>query len=205
MKFHSLLASLLLSIALVENSHINAEIQQVTIKWTTLLCSTQQCLALLDKELRKVPGIADFTINQGAGQAVIDWRPNMPFNFQDVNVPLRLVGLSVRDIHVKVRGTLSHDSKTVTITSIGDNTRFQLLNPVVTNPGQQAAIYNLGARQLSPELHQKLVEGETQGMIATVQGPIFMPGRSSAMQLVVGNVSFSKPKPEEPGKKGSGL
>lgn len=189
----SALVALSMTFCIHSSCHLSAEIQNITIKWTQLLCSTQSCITQLDKEFRKVPGIMEFSLNQSGGQAEIKWRPNMPFSFSDVNVPMRLVGLSVRDIHIKVRGTLSHDAKTVTLTSIGDHSRFALLNPVVSTPGQQAPVFNLAARQLKPELYQQLVEGETKKMIATVEGQIFMPGRSPAMQIVVEHLTFTEP------------
>lgn len=201
MKFQYFAAGVALSLSL-SFSFAQAEIQKINITWTQLLCNTQTCIGLLEKEFRKVPGIEEFTINQSAGQAEIKWKPNARFSFSDVNVPMRLVGLSIRDIHIKVRGTLTHDAKTVTITSIGDGTRFQLLNPVISQPGKQAPVFNLAARQLAPELYQKLVAGETQKMIATVEGQIFMPGRSPASQIVVEHLEFTKPEePSQPAKK----
>lgn len=169
-----------------------SEIDTVWLKWTPLLC-TQACITQLDREFRKVPAIAEASLDQASGAATLKWRPNAPFSFSDVNVPMRLVGLSVRDIHIKVRGTLSHDAHSVTLTSNGDNTRFQLLNPIISTPGQQAAVFNLAARQLTPELRQKLLDAESQKATVTIQGQIFMPGRSPAMQIVVDNLNIEKP------------
>lgn len=179
------------------SSSLFSEIETVWLKWTPLLC-TQACVTQLDRELRKVPGIAEISLNQGGGEATLKWRPNLPFSFSDVNVPMRLVGLSVRDIHIKVRGTLSHDAHSVTLTSIGDGTRFQLLNPVISTPGQQASVFNLAARQLTPELRQKLIDGEAQKAIASIQGQIFMPGRSSALQIVVDNLKLETEEKKKP-------
>ncbi|MBA3815486.1 MAG: hypothetical protein H0X29_03010 [Parachlamydiaceae bacterium] len=172
------------------------EIETVTLKWTSLLC-TQVCMTQLEREFRKVPGIAEVALDQGSGGATIKWRPNYRFSFSDVNVPMRLVGLSIRDIHIKVKGKLSHDAHSVFLTSIGDNTQFQLLNPVTSTSGQQAAVFNLAARQLTPELRQKLLEGEAQKATASIQGQIFMPGRSSALQIVVDSLNLEKEDTEK--------
>lgn len=174
----------------------HSEIESVSLNWTPLLC-TQACITQLDREFRKVAGIAEVTLNQGAGAASIRWRPNYPFSFSDVNVPMRLVGLSIRDIHIKVRGTISHDAHSVTLTSLGDNTRFQLLNPLISRPGQQAPVFNLAARQLTPELRQQLIDTEVQKSTVSIQGQIFMPGRSSALQIVVGNLSVEDPNKDK--------
>jgi hypothetical protein len=152
----------------------------------------------LEKEFRKVPGIREFYLNQGGGSAVINWRENYPFSFSDINVPMRLVGLSVRDIHIRVRGTLSHDANSVMLTSIGDNSRFQLLNPVISTPGQQAPVFNLAARQLTPELRQQLLDAEAKKAVVVIQGQIFMPGRSPAMQIVVGSLKLEEPDKDKP-------
>lgn len=192
MKFYSCIVRLIFSFSLLITFHLHGEIERITLKWTQALC-TKSCAAQLDKEFKKIQGISEFTINQEAGQADIKWGQNTRFSFSEVNVPMRLVGLSIRNINLKVKGTLTHDAKTVTLTSIGDNSTFQLLNPVISEPGKQSPVFNLEARQLSPELYQKLVDAESRGWIATVEGQMFMPGRSAAMQLIVEHLTLTNP------------
>jgi hypothetical protein len=146
----------------------------------------------LEREFKKIPGVQSFVISAPAGQINIVWKPNASFTFQPIDTAMMMIGLTINDIRVKVRGKLRHDSRTVTLTSDGDNTRFNLLNPVLPQNGQ-AAEFNLAARALTPPLWQKLVDGEAEGLIATIEGLLFMPERSPPLQLVVEQLSFLKP------------
>lgn len=176
--------------------HLSAEIEKISLRWSVGLC-TPGCAKLLQKEFERVPGVVEFSIDQPNAQAEIKWKNNVPFTFSAINVPSRLVGLSTREIRLKVNGTLSHDAQSVTLTSTGDNTRFELINPVVSDPSMQAPVNNLAARQLTPELRQKLIDAEQQKMIATIEGQLFMPGRSETLFLVVENLSLNPPSSTE--------
>ena len=96
-------------------------------------------------------------------------------------------------VRVRATGTLQHTSQQVVLVSEGDNTRFTLLSPVVPMKGQ-AAEFNLDARQLQPALLKKLLDAEAEHMVATIEGPLFMPERGTALSLVVEQSSFAEPK-----------
>lgn len=191
MNFISLLAMLCIGCIFSQPLHLSAEIEKVILTWSSLC--TKQCAELLEKEFKKIRGVEAISINREAGVAEIKWKPNAPFAFSDLNIPTRLVGLSIRRVYLRVKGNITHDAKSVALISIGDYTRFDLLNPVVSEPLRQSPVNNLAARQLTPELRQKLISSEEQKMIATVEGELFMPGRSAALQLVVDNLSLSTP------------
>src|SRR5262249_3694568 len=107
---------------------------------------------------------------------------------------MRMVGLSSRDIRLKITGSIRHSGDTVYLVSDGDSTRFDLLNPITPDMRGYTNIYNTMARQLSPELRQKLLSGETEGLTATIEGPIFMPERNVVpVQIVVDSLQFSSP------------
>ncbi len=172
-------------------SSLQAEIISLVVKWTGPLCGGE-CIKLLDREFRKISGIQEFVISGQAGQITIKWKPYASFTFQPVNVAMELVGLSINDIRIKVRGKLRHDARTVTLVSEGDNTLFDLLNPVVPQPSGQAAEFNLGARALKPDLRARLLQAEADGMTTTIEGLLFMPERSPPLELVVEQLSFVK-------------
>ena len=168
------------------------EIQHVIITWTPMECQAK-CLEGLNTQFAKIQGVSEVSINQSAGQVTLKWKPNIPFSFSPVNIAMEMIGLTINDIRISVHGTLRHDPTHVSLTSIGDNTRFDLLNPVTPETSRQAAQFNIGARGLKPELRQKLLEGESNHQEATIEGPLFMPERSPPLELVVDKLQFSKP------------
>lgn len=186
----------LLSIVFADFSSLLAEIEAVDISWRPLNCQTN-CPRLLEQQFRKIPGVQEISINPSTGHATLKWKPNSPFAYSSINVAMRLVGLSFTDLRLRVRGTLQYTHNTVTITSIGDNTRFDLLNPVIPEITKQAAQYNLEARRLKPALYQKLVDAAEKKQIATIEGPLFMPWRTPN-ELVVDQVSFTSPDDQKP-------
>lgn len=179
-------------ILLLQNTPLISEIERVTITWRTLNCQNN-CPSLLDQQFRKINGIAEFSINAPAGVAFLKWKPNVPFSYSAIDIAMRMVGLSFTDIRLRVTGTLQYSRNTVTLTSAGDNTRFNLLNPVVPDLTGQATEFNVDARSLTTGLFQNLVDGATKRMVATVEGPLFMPWRDPS-QLVVEQLSFTQPK-----------
>lgn len=175
------------------NVPVQAEIQQITIRWTAPLCQ-ETCTKLLMNEFRKIHGVAEIYIDQGSGQATLTWKERMPFEFTSVNTAMRMVGLSIRDIRIKVRGYVRHTGDTFYIVSEGDGTRFDLLNPVTPVRGGQTSEFNTLTRGISPALRQQFLDAEAQKLIATVEGPVFMPERKTVpTQIVVDSLSFSDP------------
>lgn len=172
-------------------TRLYAEVEQVIVTWVSMECQTT-CITQLRYQFQKIPGVQDVAINPG--RAEIKWKPNVPFSFSPINVAMELLGITINDIRVRAHGTLSHGQTNVTLTSIGDHTRFDLLNPVVPEISGQAAEYNIGARYLRPALRQKLVEAEKDGLEATIEGPLLFPERSPPLELVVDHVSFKKPE-----------
>lgn len=172
---------------------LHAEIQSVIIRWTSLLCQ-DTCMRLLERELNRIPGVDEISLDQGSGQATLTWKARAPFQFSSVNVAMRMVGLSIRDLRIRVRGRIQHSGDNFFIVSDGDGTRFELLNPVTPVRGGVANEFNAAARKISPVLKQQLLEGETQRLIATVEGPVFMPERNTIpTQIVLDHLNFEKP------------
>lgn len=183
---------LLLGISFVTPTY--SQIEQITIRWTAQLCQGT-CPKLIVNELKKVQGIDEIFIDQGSGQAILTWKEKMPFQFTSINTAMRMVGISMRDIRIKVRGTVKHTGDVFYIISEGDNSRFDLLSPVTPIPYGQTSEYNTLTRKISPAFRQQFLDAETQELIATVEGPVFMPERKTVpTQIVVDTLSFSEPK-----------
>ena len=179
-------------------SSIYSEVQSITIRWTSQLCQ-KTCGTLLEKELKKVNGVDKVAIDLSAGQASLTWKPMSPFSYTSINTAMHMVGIALRDIRLRVKGHIRHTGETIYIVSDGDNTRFDLVNPVTPNLKGQSVVYNSSGRKLSPELRQQLLDGEKNGLTATIEGPVFMPERMTVpVQIVVDSLRFEEPpKPSE--------
>ena len=170
---------------------LRSEIEQITIRWTAQLCQNS-CIKLLERELGKVKGIDQLSIDQAGGQATLSWKKNVPFQYAQINTAMHMVGLSMRDIRIKVTGAVKHSGETFYMISEGDNTRFDLVNPVTPRPHGQADEFNAYARKISPALKKQLIDGETQRQTATIEGPVFMPERMTVpTQIVVDKLDFA--------------
>lgn len=170
-------------------SPIVAEVEKITITWTALLCN-QRCIEQLERHFTRIKGVAGVNFNQQAGLVEIRWKPNIPFSFAPINTTMSLVGLSIRDIRVKVRGTIRASGKNYRIISLGDNTSFTLLNPVTPYRGTVTVEFNPANRELSPEMRQKLYDAQRQNKLAVIEGPLFMPERSPPLMMVLDQINF---------------
>lgn len=166
-----------------------AEVEKVTISWTALLCN-QRCIQQLDRHFSRIKGVAGVEFNQQAGMVELRWKPNVPFYVAPINIAMGLVGVSIKDIRVKVRGTIRASSKNYRIVSLGDNTSFTLLSPITPYRGTFATPFNPANRELSPEMRQKLYEAQKSNKIALIEGPLFMPERSPPLMIVLDQISF---------------
>ena len=185
---HKLLFSLFLTHSFL--NPLSAEVQEITISWTPLLCK-DSCIKQLDKEYHSLTGVDTVTINQQAGKAILTWKPKVPFLFTTLNSTMHRVGLSMTSVYLKVRGTLRHRGTTAFIISNQDNTRFELLSPLDPKQIGQVPDANYTVHKLQKDLMQKLIEGEKQKSIAVVEGLIFMPERmANPTQIVVDKISF---------------
>ena len=186
----------ILSLSALVGHPLCAEIERVTVTWTAMECQAN-CIRQLEEQFRKIPGVAEVTMNHSAGQADLKWTKGMPFAFSPVNVAMELIGLTINDIRVKVHGVLQHTGNKVTLISTGDFTHFDLLNPAVPEVHGQAAQFNIAVRGLGPELLKKLMDAEKEKKTATIEGPLLMPERSPPLELVVSTLSFSESEKEK--------
>lgn len=186
----------ILVIGIAFQTSLQSEIEQITIRWTAQLCQGY-CSTLLEREFRRIHGVNEIALDLQGGQANLTWKERVPFQFTSINTAMHMVGLSIRDIRIRVKGSIKHIGDTFFIISDGDNTRFDLVNPVIPQPGGQAAEFNAAARKITPALQRQLLDGETLKQIATIEGPVFMPERMTVpTQLVVDKLSFTLPADE---------
>lgn len=167
---------------------ICAEIVNVNIQWQSQTCPLT-CAQNLASQFQKIPGVAEIVMNTKGGYANLRWRPGVPFYYAQIKGAMQAVGSGIDDIRIKVRGTLRFEKQTVSLTSLGDNSVFYLLGPLIA--GQGMTVYNsLENHQLSKETLARLVEGYQQNRIAVVEGPLFQPWRYPYLWLVIDTLQF---------------
>lgn len=186
-------------LTLLTYSNIHAEIEFVTVNWTPLKCQST-CVGLLHKEFSKIQGVAEISINQPQGFALLKWYKGAPFSSVSIKTAMKMVGLSWHNIRVRVKGSIEKNSNSIFIVSEGDHTTFELINPVIPDLQRQTAQYNQGARLLSPELRKQLLEAQAAHKTVVIEGPLFMPERSPALVLVVEKLTVIEPKEDQESK-----
>lgn len=186
-----ILKSFIFGLMLFQASLSEAEIIRATVRWNPISCD-KFCVANLAGQFGKIPAVEAASINQAAGQVDLTYRRNAPFSFDSLNYALAALGLPVMDVRLRVRGIIQHNAQDVFLVSSGDGTRFTLLNPVVPDNSGQAAEFNFYARYLRPPLRQRLLEIESQGETAVIEGPLFMPERGFTLSLVVESLGSEK-------------
>lgn len=164
---------------------VQAEIKQITIYWPPQQCQTS-CERGLEQQFRRVNGVTDVYVSGSRGQANLKWDSKTPFSYRPLEAAVAAIGLGREDIRLSVRGYISHNNQTLFLTSIGDNTRFNLMGPA-QGQGPSWAIEQQSPfnRQLSQQLRDQLMETERNRQAVTITGPLFQPETSPPLNLVV--------------------
>lgn len=196
------LPGLFLTAALMIQASLLAEIENVTISWRNQNC-TETCHDLLEKQFLRMPGALDARVDGKAGTATMRWRPRIKFRYTDVNIAVRSVGVPLMDIRLRIRGTISQTGRKFTLSSLGDETVFNLLSPLTVQPNRMATPQNVDSYELSPDMQKKLVDSELGFYVVTVSGVLLMPERSPPYYLVVENIEGGPPPAPPPLKKES--
>lgn len=190
-----LISTLFLTACLTLN--LNAEVEQVVIKWNPIPCKNE-CPKLLQDRLQKAKGVSTVEVHAAEGWASIVWDKNIPFSFVPLNWALRYVGVREKYLRVKVRGKVRGSGANYSIISEGDGTNFVLFNRAVpVDPPQYVNLFNPSNRILSQDIIDKLEQAKKGNQVVVIDGPIFMPERSppDPLRLVVENISVDAPKP----------
>ncbi len=179
--------------ALLVSGHSHAEVLKVQIQWQPEACNLT-CAQLIGKQLQQVPGVAEIIMNQPGGYAELRWKPRYPFNYTAIQTAMQMVGVGMRTIRVKVRGTIQFQAQSVALISLGDNTPFYLLGQLNATPNQQTISDSLQNRQLSQAVLSQLAEGVKQNRVAVIEGPLYMPSNYTWLWLVVDQLQFVQPE-----------
>lgn len=179
-------------ICLICCTPLTAEILSVTAQWDAKGCK-EQCAAQLEKALKNISGAADIHIDPNAGQAVMRWKPRSRFYIQDFNIALRNANIKPSAFFITVRGTLTHTGKKVTLDSLGDNTSFELLSPLQSQPKSKQPL-NPDQFSLEPGTYQHLVDSEQGFYVVTVSGVLLMPERAPPNRLIIQSIQGGAPE-----------
>lgn len=172
---------------------LDADVESVVLRWTPETCIAG-CGAIVQTNLEKMKGAASVSVSEAASQATILWKPDEKFSFVPINTQMRLAGPRVRDVRVKVRGTIKHSGQNVYLVSLGDNTRFELIGIPTPDPTGYVEESNIANRQLSQQTKDRLIATERSDQVVTVKGPLFQPTRSP-LRLVTERIDISEGKP----------
>lgn len=171
---------------------VQAEVQQVTLKWLAMQCQAS-CVRGLEKQLRRIRGVASVDISEPQGQAILQWDPTVPFSYRSIEAAIAMIGIGIdpEDFGVTVRGNIIHDKSNVILVSIGDNTRFYLIGTPPFVPNQFIEENSLSNRALTPQIRSQLLEAERNHQFVTITGPLFQPEASPPLYLVVQSLNMS--------------
>lgn len=176
--------SLIFSLILFTSASLFGEIDFVQLYWTPELCR-DDCGKTLIAHFEKIKAIQNYDLSIPQGRATLYWRPNFPFSFSTINSAMRLVGLKVLNTRVRVVGTISITRNKISLVSLGDRTRFILINKISPVYGEQvvaSSLENRGFTRSQSKEFQILSEERT---LVQVEGPLFLPARYITPHLIV--------------------
>lgn len=172
---------------------LNAEIERVVIGFNKDLCN-EKCMLLLKNEFGKLDLVNSVSV--APGQVNLGWKPNERFDFRKVDARMRFVGVGMDNIAVSVRGTVSGEGAKWYITSLGDETRFQLLNPPQPSANSYIEYNNISMYKLLPEVQDQLAEAKRNDQIVTATGFLLAPWRYP-LTIILGNLNVDQPREEQ--------
>lgn len=172
-------------ICLLLSCSLQGEISKVTVKWKNPGICLDSCITDMAKHFGSMNGAAEVILNQGGGQVDIRWKPRIPFSYSPINTAMRMVGPSIHEMRVSVRGTVTHSSNTFILESLGDNTKFVLLGPVNPSMSQYTVVHNTDNRPLSEETRMRFLKAEKNFEVVEIEGPLLDPWRYQVLYLIV--------------------
>jgi hypothetical protein len=152
-----------------------AEIEWVTVDWNAGVCD-EACVGRIQQHLASLYSVTKVEIDRSGTMAKLTWRPNQPFDYKKIEYAVAWVGVGLRNIGIKVRGTVTHDSSNYYLTSIGDRGRFILLEGA-PHPNSGGELYTLGnplAYPLTSVTRDKLRTTEVNSQVVTIEGYLLM-------------------------------
>lgn len=183
---------LLLAIALTWTA-LHAEVLEVRIQWTPQLCN-DICARNLEKQFHRIYNVDEITMNHPAGQILLKYKPRGVYNFGPINTAMQMIGLTINDIHIKVRGHIKATDREVLLISDGDASVFFLMSPVRPDPGKYVENYNPATHQLTVQHRNQLIDAARSKQYVTISGPLFEPERAPPNYLIVQEIKTEDEK-----------
>ena len=168
-------------------SALSSEIEKISFTWDSPQCDAR-CARQLETRLKALRNVASVDINVSQGKGDVYWKSEQPFDFRKFETELRLFGLRMRDISIKMRGTISHSGDTFYVKSIGDNTKAELLSAPQPSASQYVELHNIYGYRLSRDLQKKYLDAESKHQVVTIEGPLFEPYRG-VLRVIVTNTN----------------
>ncbi len=172
------------------SSGLHGEITKVKITWNNIGC-TASCAELLEKYLKEIPAIAEVRLNAQAGSAELVYKPNSPYEYQPIHYAIARVGITLNDVRMDLRGTISHSGNQIFATSVGDNTKVELLGQQRSSTTQFVEKYNVANYPIDPEMKNALLSAEQKHQIVKIEGTVYMAYRTP-LRLIVTSYKVEK-------------
>ena len=177
---------LALSLFFLTTQPIFGEIDYVTLYWRPDVCD-ERCSRLLELSLEKVEEASSVETDPTEGKAQLFWKARRPFEYREVNYAMKRIGVKLKDVGIRLRGTISQSGKEYFIHSIGDSTKLRLVSPPPPSTQEYVERKNILAYELTEELKAFFSDLEKKKRVVTVEGLLFEPYRPG-LNLIVGQV-----------------
>jgi hypothetical protein len=162
---------------------LTAEVEEIVLNWNALRC-LEICIPGIERNLRSIREVTHLQINSRSGTAVMGWDPNYPFTFPPFRWAMAGAGITITDMHLRVRGTITHDMDNYYLVSSGDLSRFLLIGPLLFHPARFTP-RNIESHPLPPQIKQQLMEIEEKRQTVVIEGPLFFPFEKFPRTLIV--------------------
>ncbi len=172
---------------------LSAEIEKVVVGYTASLCD-QKCMDFTKRQFELIPEVANVQVTPG--QVILDWKPKSKFSFQTINYTMRRIGLGMANTSVTARGTIQKQGDKLYLVSIGDNTRFRIVNPPAPESGSYVEYNNIAMYELLPGVRDALETAMRKDQLVTVAGYLLAPWRYE-LTIVLGNYRVEDEEEEE--------
>jgi hypothetical protein len=183
----------LFTLSLLASSPLFGEVEEVKIQWTPALCN-EICAMSLYRQFKRIYNVEEVTVSQLSGQASLRYKKKAYYDFGPVNRAMEMIGLTINDIRVIVKGRIKYTTKEVFLISDGDGTIFNLLSPVPPQPQVFVENYNPDTHRLTVQNRNQLIEAGQNNSLVTISGPLFEPERAPPNYLIVEGINVAKPE-----------
>ena len=184
------LCKLLFLACLLLNSALSAEIMWAKVSWNPTQCGISSQKPL-ERRFSNIDPVCRVVMDYEEGSAKLFWKPNRAYDDRIVRTAVAWVGLAIQNVHLRVRGTITHDAKNVYLTSLGDGTKLPLVSAPKAAQGLLITKGSLSTPELNADVRKRLIAAEDGHQVVTIEGPVFMPYRPP-VRLQIEHVEISE-------------